>query len=164
MVCTDASKNVKNNIGVSICIPAYNFASSLRLSDNHSVTCAEFFAIFRALNINSIFNPTNVLILSDSFNSLKNIYFGFSSQRTEILNDILCFVNNNDISFCFCYIPGHVSYYPHDITYVLTKRAYFLPSVTCSFNLKFHEIRYIIDKNNISEWTNNSHLCTTGIH
>src|SRR5882757_7504058 len=93
--------------------------------------------------------------MSDSLNSLRDIYFSFSNKFQEILNDLLLYINKSDISFTFCYIPAHVSYYPHDIADSLARRAANLPTINLYINLEFHEVYSIIDIHFCKERTEN---------
>ena len=162
LVYTDASKNINNNLGISICIPALKSYTSYRLSDFVSVSAAELFAIYNALLISQSLGSSKVLILSDSLNSLKDIYFGSSRFFPELLNDILLFIKTNHRSFSFCYVPGHVGFSPHDVADAYARKASYFTSVDLVLNLKYHEINDIIDKHFTHEWLNNYNLSDTG--
>jgi len=164
LVYTDASKNMNNQLGISIYIPAQNSFSSFRLSDNLSVYHAELLAIYMSIGISSAFKNPKILILSDSLCSLLDIYNGFSYKFPEILNSLVSSMFNSSISFSFCYIPGHVDHHPHDIADSLAKRASNFSDISFFSNIKFHEIYNVIENHFSNAWLQNSHLCETGKH
>lgn len=162
-VYTDASKNAMNQLGISVCIPACDSFSSFRLSDNLSVHHAELLAILKALELSSTFLHSNVLILSDSLCSLQDISNGYSYKFPDILNSLIYLTYNKQISFSFCYIPSHVSHYPHDIADSLASKAAYFGAISLPSNIKFHEVHSLIDDHFYRNWLKGCNLSTTGI-
>jgi len=138
-IYTDASKNVRSNVGTSICIPALDFYTSYRLSDNISVFAAEFFAIYKALEFSSHCNFSHIVILLDSIKSLNDIKFKTSKLFPTLLNLVTSLLSSCTFFYTFCYVPSHCNYLPHDLADSIGKKASFLSHVDLNINLEFYE-------------------------
>jgi len=84
-------------------LTALDFYASYRLSDNISVFAAEFFAIYKALEISSHCNFSHIVILSDSINSLNDIKFKTSKLFPTLLNSVTSLLSScKKLHFLLC--------------------------------------------------------------
>ena len=88
-IYTDASKTSQNTTSAAFCVPELNIKHNARLTDSITIFAAELTAVKLALHWAIDNLDKNFSIFSDSYSSLQAIAAGKSSNRPNLLMEVL---------------------------------------------------------------------------